>query len=810
MKKSRFLIVVGVVVAAAIMASWMLRNSIIRELSGPLLAKYDLEIIDVSLDALATADAAIGHIELRHASGMTIAIDELNLGVRKSVEGRRAYSAESVTITLPASSDDTPLNVAELIRQAVRLPGSLPLIDVAVTELVATGYPVVSDLAWSTYDDRQLLDARIEEDVVRLELERRALNRYEARVEFATGRGTAQRLPIYIEDMQDLIRLRTDTALQLAAFEYWLERLQLLPDKFDIESAAAAIELLVDIPVDPLQPLQLDAAITLGTEWRFRYDDDTAFVLAVPDGLNVSMTFPGNTWQARTAGARILMTSEDIGEVIISLSDLDCHTGITCAAEASASTGPVTLPSFSARTATASAELQVNVGTDGRLMGTAAPGATLALTGIAVGDSQLAALSADFASAIDVFRDATGWQLAAQSIDARVDRVVAGNITANSSLFLDKASIESTSGDIFARTGVFAQAVDVAYEDFQARLPGVRGTVEFKDQRISARLKTVGLEQDGQVRASHNLSSGRGTFSVDGLVSTFTDRPFSSLVFAPRPAFDLTSGTLGIDLRVDWRPRRPLRGPVSVRLVDLGGFYNATAFTGVSTTVDFDFDGDAGIKANPSDLSAELVDVGVPLTEIEAQYQLHLDTSSVDISTLRLAAFGATITADPFSLGTGGEPDNVWVHVKSLDIAEVLTIKEFEAVTVTGRVDAELPMTIGPNGVTIDGGRLTGVPPGGVIRYAAGDAGTNVDATAMGIAARALSNFRYESLTADVDYTAAGDLVLQMQLNGRNPEMEDSRPIVLNLGVENNVPDMLRSLQASRSVQEVLERRAIR
>ncbi len=72
---------------------------------------------------------------------------------------------------------------------------------------------------------------------------------------------------------------------------------------------------------------------------------------------------------------------------------------------------------------------------------------------------------------------------------------------------------------------------------------------------------------------------------------------------------------------------------------------------------------------------------------------------------------------------------------------------------------------------------------------------------------QALSNFQYETLTASVDYSKDGDLKLQMQLTGRNPDMESNRPIVLNLGVENNIPQMLKSLQAARAVEEILERR---
>jgi hypothetical protein len=44
-------------------------------------------------------------------------------------------------------------------------------------------------------------------------------------------------------------------------------------------------------------------------------------------------------------------------------------------------------------------------------------------------------------------------------------------------------------------------------------------------------------------------------------------------------------------------------------------------------------------------------------------------------------------------------------------------------------------------------------------------------------------------------------------LTGRNPDLDENRPVVLNLGVENNVPQMLKSLQAARAVEEILEKR---
>ena len=70
-----------------------------------------------------------------------------------------------------------------------------------------------------------------------------------------------------------------------------------------------------------------------------------------------------------------------------------------------------------------------------------------------------------------------------------------------------------------------------------------------------------------------------------------------------------------------------------------------------------------------------------------------------------------------------------------------------------------------------------------------------------------MANFEFESLSSDVNYNEAGNLLLQMRLEGVNPDYDPTQPIILNLGVENNIPDMLRSLRAIRSIEDILEQR---
>jgi hypothetical protein len=71
---------------------------------------------------------------------------------------------------------------------------------------------------------------------------------------------------------------------------------------------------------------------------------------------------------------------------------------------------------------------------------------------------------------------------------------------------------------------------------------------------------------------------------------------------------------------------------------------------------------------------------------------------------------------------------------------------------------------------------------------------------------RALGDFSYTELEADVDYAADGTLALAVRLLGNNPAVEAGRPIQYNLQLTQSVPDLLRSLRLSDQLTDHIER----
>ena len=145
--------------------------------------------------------------------------------------------------------------------------------------------------------------------------------------------------------------------------------------------------------------------------------------------------------------------------------------------------------------------------------------------------------------------------------------------------------------------------------------------------------------------------------------------------------------------------------------------------------------------------------------------------------------------------------------MKNIQLQLMLELAEFKDVAVTGTVSGILPISTAGESMTISNGKLQSDGDGGTIRY--GDDSDLKTLAANGdfaIVTQYLDNFEFDSLISSVEYNDAGDLVLATRMSGINPDVDPYQPIILNLEVENNVPDLLRSLQAIRSIEDILER----
>jgi len=343
--------------------------------------------------------------------------------------------------------------------------------------------------------------------------------------------------------------------------------------------------------------------------------------------------------------------------------------------------------------------------------------------------------------------------------------------------------------------------------------PAIAANLSGSNERVagSARFTTPDGGLSGQAAFSHDLASAAGKMTLQSAALDFASLSLSAIVSDWPYRFDITAGRVTAEADVNWSMKDAgfaYEASAQVNADSLAGRYADTGFVGAGTRLNVELDSTKQVEVKPARFDIALVDIGLPVENISGMAAPDIGESAVAISSLSMSLLGGTVTADPFRYDLDAESNELMLRAHGIQLPLMAALADLEAVTVSGGVSGKIPVTIRGDKVIIDGGYLENDPPGGVIRYRGGAAGPVVDdGSQLGIVTRTLRNFEFESLTSAVDYTEAGDLLLTMRLKGINPDVDPTQPVILNLNVENNVPQMLRSLQATRSIEEVLEER---
>ena len=354
---------------------------------------------------------------------------------------------------------------------------------------------------------------------------------------------------------------------------------------------------------------------------------------------------------------------------------------------------------------------------------------------------------------------------------------------------------------------------NAAFAGHRVIAPAITADLSGSNDRAagSARFTTPDGGLSGKATFSHDLTSAAGKMTLESAAFDFAALNLSAIVSDWPYRFDITAGRVTAEADVSWSTKAAgfaYEGSARVIADSLAGRYADIAFVGLASQLEIDVDSAKQPEVKPAAFEIALVDIGLPVENISGTAAPDIGESAVAISSLSMSLLGGTVSADPFRYDLDAETNELMLRAQGIQLPLMAALAEFEAVTVSGGVSGKIPVTIRGNKVIIDGGYLENDPPGGVIRYRGGAADAVVDdGSQLGIVTRMLRNFEFESLTSAVNYTEAGDLRLTMRLKGINPDVDPTQPVILNLNVENNVPQMLRSLQATRSIEEVLEER---
>jgi hypothetical protein len=519
--------------------------------------------------------------------------------------------------------------------------------------------------------------------------------------------------------------------------------------------------------------------------------------------------YPSLYWRAQVESGEMKVSTASIQEFPLSVTSLSCQTGIVCSLQANIAASNLSLGGLAIAAAQVSAPMTITIGEHSRVQ----LAESMAANFRGVSKQEIIADSIELTrfsgATIDVDKD--GWRGQSDEAHLQIDGIAAPpGLSGSLATTLSNVVINDSGDTITSTFSTDAAAMRLAVANLEWSVPDIAGTWKFFEDSLSA-MATVSSVDDaieGNLELNHNLNTSEGEMRLSDATIDFASRDLSQFVLPTPKTWDASTGRLSLDTDLSWISTDDdynVTGRLQVGLDGVAAFHNDIALTGLSTELSATIDTRNGHEFEPATLRLDLLDVGLPVSEITTEFQIGADLVSVQIDALSMGLLGGNLRADPFDFSSAATANAVLLRIDSVQLSLMKALAEFESIDIEGSVSGVLPVTIAGERITISQGRLESDEPGGSIRYKAGDSGS--DDSQLGLATRALSDFEFDSLTSDVTYTEAGDLLLAMRLEGVNPKMDPNQPVILNLKLENNVPQMLRSLQATRSIQEIFERR---
>lgn len=317
-----------------------------------------------------------------------------------------------------------------------------------------------------------------------------------------------------------------------------------------------------------------------------------------------------------------------------------------------------------------------------------------------------------------------------------------------------------------------------------------------------------GLSLNSQLRLLKSSVQGQATLKEiffkagNPLQKSFKDWP--ELV-------TLTSGRLRSQIDFSQSEQQPLQLTLKGDASGLSGIINRSELKNLSLDFSALLAGDS-LSLDVPQLSIEQLDPGIPLGPIQlsrAHYRTAIHTPLQGIADwqhieAQLLNGRIWLNAEQLDLS---HKQKLLLHIEGLELQELFKVYPAEGLAGNGIIDGQLPLYLDHDSLYIEGGQLQARAPGQLQFQSPKIQALGDSNPAMRIVADALDDFHFEQLRSGLSYDESGKLLLNVRLEGQNPDIEKGRPIHLNINLEEDIPALLASIQLSGQVSEVIQQR---
>jgi hypothetical protein len=206
----------------------------------------------------------------------------------------------------------------------------------------------------------------------------------------------------------------------------------------------------------------------------------------------------------------------------------------------------------------------------------------------------------------------------------------------------------------------------------------------------------------------------------------------------------------------------------------------------------------AGLQLAASTLHVDSIDVGVMVEQFKANV-------IAQNSVFRLTQVQGEIFNGQFSsadLWLDGREQQFNINIKDIDLAQIVALQKQPGIQITGSIDGDMPLSMGKQGVRIEGGWVSSLT-GGKLTIVDNPSFDSIkdQQPKLGL----LENLNFTQLESNVKFTPDGWLFFDLALQGNNPDKKQS--VNFNYSHQENIFSLLESIRLVKSVENRIEQK---
>ncbi|MEL7231802.1 MAG: YdbH domain-containing protein, partial [Pseudomonadota bacterium] len=192
-------------------------------------------------------------------------------------------------------------------------------------------------------------------------------------------------------------------------------------------------------------------------------------------------------------------------------------------------------------------------------------------------------------------------------------------------------------------------------------------------------------------------------------------------------------------------------------------------------------------------------DPGIPLRD--GRFLYALVENGVQVIDAAWPLGEGQITIDPFTWAYSAAENQVILRVSGVEVGEFLKDFGEGRLSATGTLEGRIPVIVRGIEVLVQGGRLD-VPGGGLIRYRGDDALIEkIPNQYAADAIKALEDFKYDSLFAEIDGPLGGEIKVGLAFTGNNKDVLFGVPFAFDMSVEGELFNIARSFNTNATIK---------